>query len=263
MPSESIRTILALVLLMVVCLAMPHFLADDPLAIQIQNRLLPPGAQHVLGTDELGRDLLSRILHGTALTVTVSTLALLTSLAIGIALGTWAGYSNGGWPDRLISWVADLLVSVPFIVVLAGIASLTGPGVWKAYGLLSMMIWVGPARIVRAEVRQTLALEYVLAERAVGASEWRILWRTVMPVCVRSATLFSVGYLPEVIAIEAGLSFMGLGVQPPQPALGKMIFEGMAYITSAWWIAIFPAAMLFVLVATIQAAAGSARTSRR
>lgn len=254
-PDPATRSLVALGVLVAACLAMPLLSPWDPLAVQLAERLTGPASGHWLGTDELGRDVLSRIFHGAALTMTVSALALVSSLAIGIVLGACAGYTAGRWPDQVFSWVADLLTSIPFIVVLAAVLSITGPGTWKAYAVLTAIIWVGPARIVRAEVMQTISLEYVLAERALGASETRILFRIVVPSCVQSAILFSVGYLPEIIAIEAGLSFMGLGVQPPQPGLGKMIFDGIGYITSAWWLAIFPAAMLFVLVTIVQSVA--------
>jgi peptide/nickel transport system permease protein len=159
----------------------------------------------------------------------------------------------------MFSWLADFLVSVPFLIVIAAVLSLTGPGLEKAYVVLTAIIWVSPARIVRAEVIKTLPLEYVSAERALGNPGWRILFITVVPACVDAAILFSVGYLPEIIALEAGLSFLGLGVQPPQPSLGKMIFDGMTYIGSAWWVAFVPAATLFAIVTGVQAVAWYAR----
>jgi len=263
MADGVLRTLAVLIATVALCLLLPQLNATDPLAINLEQRFAEPAWSHPFGTDDLGRDVLSRTLHGAALTVTVSILTLITSLCLGIVLGLCAGYFADRWPDKLISWVADLLTSIPFLVVLAAVLSLTGPGTWRAYGILTALLWVGPARIVRAETRKVLQLPYVLSARAIGATEWHVLIKHVAPATVRTATLFSVGYLPEVIAIEAGLSFMGLGVQPPDPGLGKMIYDGIQYLTSAWWMAFAPAAVLLVIVVVIQLATGSSMQTAR
>lgn len=257
------RIVVALAVLVAISLLLPLLPTQDPLAIAIDQRLSAPNAIHWFGTDDLGRDMLSRVLNGAALTVGVSVLALLTSLAVGALLGSGAGYYYGQWPDRIFCWVADFVSAVPFIVLIASVLSLTGAGLYKAYFVLTAIIWVSPARIVRSEVIKTLPLDYVLAERSLGTPEWRILSVTVMPACIRSATTFSAAYLPEIIALEAGLSFLGLGVQPPNPGLGKMIFDGIAFISSAWWVAIFPAAMLFIVVLGVQLVAWTTRSGPR
>lgn len=253
------QMITALIALVVLCLLLAITPTQDPLKVAFDDRLAAPNVGHWLGTDDLGRDMLSRVVKGAALTISVSIAALLSSLAIGVVIGAGAGYFYKSWPDRVFCWVADFVTAVPFVVLIASLLSLTGPGVLKAYIVLTGIIWVSPARIVRAEVIKTLPLEYVLAERALGAPEWRILFFTVTPACVSTAVLFSVGYLPEIIALEAGLSFLGLGVQPPQPSLGKMIFDGIGHIGSAWWIAVFPAATLFFIVLAVQSVAWGAR----
>ncbi len=258
-PDTTRGVLLALTVVIGICLMLPLLPTQDPLAITMGERFSPPSSTHWFGTDDLGRDLFSRVSRGSALTVGVSVIALLSSLTIGILLGAVAGYFYNRWPDRLFSWMADLLVSVPFLIVIAAVLSLTGPGLAKAYVVLTAIIWVGPARIVRAEVIKTLPLDYVSADRALGNPGWRILFVTVVPACLDAAILFSVGYLPEVIALEAGLSFIGLGVQPPHPSLGKMIFDGMTYISSAWWMALVPAAALFAVVTGVQAVAWYAR----
>jgi peptide/nickel transport system permease protein len=231
---------------------LPLAATHDPLRIAIEERLASPSVAHWFGTDELGRDLFSRIAFGIALTVSVSVAAMFSSLAIGVALGATAGYFYGRWPDRLFGWCADFLVSIPFLLVMAAVLSISGPGLGKAYAVLTAVMWVNPARIVRAEVIRTLPLDYVKAARALGFPEWKILAFTVIPACIDSAILFSISYLPEIIALEAGLSFLGLGVQPPQPGLGKIIFDGINYIGSAWWMALFPAASLFAIVLAVQ-----------
>ncbi|RJX17052.1 MAG: ABC transporter permease [Desulforudis sp.] len=261
--NNSNRTILlALCLITVFFLVIPWCSKYDPLVISMTERLLPPSQIHWLGTDDLGRDLLSRVLHGIALTLTVSVVALLSSLFIGALLGALAGYYYSRWPDRLFCWIADFLTSLPFLLVVAAILSVVGPGLVKAYAVLTAIMWTNPARIVRAEVIRTLLLDYVVAERAMGAPEWKILFVTVLPTCVDSAVLFSVGYLPEIVALEAGLSFLGLGVQPPQPSLGKMIYDSVTYIGTASWVALSPATALFLIVLIIQGVAWAVGTRR-
>ena len=260
MSSLAIRVILSLGLLVLLSLLLPGISSWDPLLFSIENRLHAPSNLHLLGTDDLGRDVLSRILHGVRLTVSISVIALITSLFIGVLFGAVAGYFYGQWPDKAFGWFADLLTAVPFLVLIAAVLSLTGPGIVKAYLVLAGVIWVGPARIVRAEVIRTMQLEYVQAERAIGTSELKIVMFSVLPTCIEAAVIYSAGYLPEVIALEAGLSFLGLGVQPPDPGLGKMIFDGISYMTSAWWVAASPAIMLFILVLFVQLVAWVGKT---
>ena len=260
MHADSTRSVLlALVVLTGLCILLACLPGQDPLRISVDNRLVVPSNQHWFGTDELGRDLLSRVAAGTALTVGVSVAALFSSLAFGVMIGATAGYYYNRWLDRLLCWIADVFVSVPFLLVVAAVLSVTGPGLIKAYAVLTAIMWVNPARIVRAEVIKTWPLDYVSAERTLGTPEWKVLFVTVVPACVNTAMLFSVGYLPEIIALEAGLSFLGLGVQPPQPSLGKMIFEGLNQIGAAWWLATLPAAALFLVVLSVQGVAAYAR----
>lgn len=261
-PNPTRVVLIALATVLGVCVMLAIAPVQDPLDVDLASRLDAPSASHWLGTDELGRDVLSRVVRGTALTISIAVGALVTSLAVGVLLGAVAGYYYKKWPDRLISWVGDFLMSVPFLVVIVAVLSVTGPGLAKAYLVLAAIIWVGPARIVRSEVIRTLPLAYVSAERVIGTPEWRILLVTVMPACLDSAVLFAISYLPEIVALEAGLSFLGLGVQPPDPSLGKMIFDGVGYLGVAWWLALFPAGALLLVVAGIQAASWYARLHR-
>ena len=218
--------------------------------------LLPPGSPgHLWGTDELGRDLLSRVVHGLSTTLRVSILALATSLAIGATVGALAGRFPGGVVDTAVNWVIDLVLSLPFLLVMAAILGIVTPGLTNAYAVLAGIMWVYPARIVRAEVARRRKLGYILAARALGVSETRIMVRKLLPSALRPAILLSVSYLPEIVALEAGLSFIGLGAQPPEPGIGKMIFDGLPYVYSAWWLMALPATALFAVVLTINAVA--------
>ena len=242
------RVVLALLIVLAVSWVLPLIAPNDPLAVNIGARLAPPDTFHWLGTDDLGRDVLSRVMHGVSTTATVSIMALLSSLVIGVAAGGLAGYFYGRWPDALIQWLADLLTSIPFLVMVAAILSISGPGLIKAYVVLTAVMWTNSARMVRAAVIRTMPLDWVTADRAAGFSESRILIRKVLPKCIGPALIFAVGYLPEIIGLEAGLSFLGLGIQPPRPGLGKMIFDGINLIDSAWWVSVAPGAALFVVV---------------
>lgn len=249
--NRPVHTIVFFAGLYILSLALPWLSLQDPLETQLVGKLIEPAWTHLWGTDELGRDVLSRVLHGFSTTVRVSLGALVSSLAIGILLGSVAGFYYDTWVDRIFNWIVNLIMALPFLLVMASILSLTRPTVEKAYVILTGIMWVSSARLVRAEVLKAKALDYVMAARAIGSPEWRIVVKTILPGCTGSAVTFSVGYLPEIVALEAGLSFLGLGVQPPEPGLGKMIFDGLSFIYSAWWISFFPAATLFVLVLAI------------
>ena len=236
--------------------ALVHIPLSDPIAISGAAGLLPPGsAGHPWGTDELGRDILSRVIHGLSTTLRVSVVALLTALVIGAVAGGVAGYFAGGIVDTAVNWIIDLILSLPFLLVMAAILSITSPGLGNAYAVLAAIMWVHPARIVRTEVARRRKLGYVLAARTLGVTELRIFFRKLLPSAVRPAVLLSISYLPEIVALEAGLSFVGLGAQPPEPGLGKMIFDGLPYVYSAWWLPVFPAITLFIVVLVINAAA--------
>lgn len=245
----ALRPLFALLLLAMVSLSFPLFAPFDPLQVMINERLQSPDQYHLFGTDELGRDVLSRVLSATATTVAISVLSLISSLILGILAGAVAGYYCGRWPDRIIMWIANVLSAIPFLILIAGVLAIWGGGLTKAYTVLTLVMWTNSARQVRGEVIKIMPLDWVAADRVAGLSEANILFLKVLPKCLSSAVLFSLSYLPDIVALEAGLSFLGLGLQPPWPGLGKMIFDGINYVGSAWWICVAPAAMLVLIVA--------------
>jgi ABC-type dipeptide/oligopeptide/nickel transport system permease subunit len=252
----ALRLLLALLAVAAVSRLLPYLAPYDPLQVGIAPSLAPPGPDHILGADELGRDVLSRVLFAAASTVAISVLALASSLAIGILAGAVAGYFYRGWPDRLVMWTADVLSATPFLVLIAGVLAVWGGGLAKAYAVLTLVMWTNSARQVRGEVIRTLPLDWVAADRVAGLSEANILFAKVLPKCLAPAILFAVSFLPDIIALEAGLSFLGLGLQPPWPGLGKMIFDGINYIGSAWWLSVAPAAVLMLIVASVRGLGG-------
>ena len=255
--------LLFLAALLLVSQAAVHLPLPDPVAMSGKAPLLPPGSpSHLWGTDELGRDILSRVVHGLSATLRVSIMALAASVVIGAAVGALAGRFPGGVLDTVTSWLIDLVLSLPFLLVMAAILGVVSPGLDNAYAVLAGIMWVYPARIVRAEVARRRKLAYVLAARALGVGEFRIMTRKLLPSALRPAVLLSVSYLPEIIVLEAGLSFIGLGTQPPAPGIGKMIFDGLPYIYSAWWLTALPATALFLVVLLVNAVALGANADR-
>ena len=240
--------ILFLGLFLVLARALPLLPLQDPLEMDLAQRFTPPGSDHLLGTDELGRDVLSRLVHGTATTLTVSTLVLVISLAMGIILGGTAGYFHSSWFHKAFNWVVSLVFSLPFILILASILVIIKPGLFEVYFLFCLLIWVSPGRIIRAEVVRNRKKDFIKVARAYGISESSLLFKILLPGCIHSGLLFSLGYFPEIIGLEAGLSFLGLGVPPPAPGLGKMVFDGLYYIHSAHWLSLFPALTIALLI---------------
>lgn len=260
-PTASILLFLAILLL--ASQAVVHLPLPDPITMAGTAPLLPPGSPgHLWGTDELGRDIISRVIHGLSTTLRVSIMALATALVVGAAVGAVAGRFPGGAIDTAVNWIIDLVLSLPFLLVMAAILGIVSPGLENAYAVLAGVMWVYPARIVRAEVARRRKLGYILAARALGVSETRIMVRKLLPSALRPAILVSVSYLPEIVVLEAGLSFIGLGAQPPEPGIGKMIFDGLPYVYSAWWLTALPATALFFAVLIINAVILRTSTSR-
>ncbi|MBC8459754.1 MAG: ABC transporter permease [Deltaproteobacteria bacterium] len=224
------------------------FAPHNPLEILLSERLTPPNKTYLCGTDELGRDIFSRILVGFSNTMNVSIMTLFSSFFIGVLIGPLAGFFYNTVIDRLFNWVAAMLFSLPFLLIITALMSLLEKNLFNAYAVMTAIIWVSPARIVRAGVIKAKSATFVVAERAMGKSESTILFRSLIPMSIRPAFIFSFKYFPEIIGMEAGLSFLGLGVQPPHPGLGKMIFDSLNYLYSGWWYAFFPAFFLFVIV---------------
>jgi len=224
------------------------FAPQDPLKINLGERLSPPNMTHLCGTDELGRDILSRILFGFSTTINVSIICLISSFCMAVLIGPLAGYFYDTIIDKAFNWIATMLFSLPFLLIIASVMSLLDKNLFNAYLVMTAIIWVSPARIIRSGIIKTTSAPFIIAERALGKSEPNILFKSLLPMTIQPAFVFSFKYFPEIIGMEAGLSFLGLGIQPPNPGLGKMVFDSLNYIYSAWWYAFFPAFFLFVVV---------------
>jgi len=216
----------------------------DPLAQDLYGRLQPPSAAHLLGTDEFGRDILSRVLYGARLSLRLGLVCVAMALAAGTLLGLVAGYW-GGLADALLMRLVDLMLAFPSILLAIAIVAVIGPGIDKVMVAVSIVLVPQYARLVRAAVLSIREMPYVEAARALGAPDWRILWLSILPNCLAPLVVQSTLSLATAILDAAGLSFLGLGAQPPTPEWGAMLSGGRDLLLRAPWVMTFPGLAIF------------------
>jgi peptide/nickel transport system permease protein len=225
----------------------------DPLAQDIGQRLKEPGWQdaqgriHPLGTDHLGRDILSRIIHGSRIALSVGLAAVMISGVLGMAVGLVSGYF-GGRVDDFFMRLADIQLAFPFILLAIAVIGVLGPSLRNIIIVIGVSSWVVYARVVRGEVLSIREREFVQAAVALGSRDWRILARHVLPNAFTPWLVVATLDMARVIVIESALSFLGLGVQPPTPTWGGMLADGRVYLSTAWWLATFPGLAILVTV---------------
>lgn len=247
-----------LILLALACVLVPAFASGDPLAIGdvLSHRLLPPltrdpdGSFHVLGTDRFGRDLFVRMMVAGRISLAVGLAGSAVAALLGTLLGAVAAW-RGGWIDRVLMGIADALLSIPRLVLLLVCAALWQPGLTTVVIVLVATGWMGVARMIRAEVLGVSAQPYVQSAVALGVPGWRVLWRHALPNALGPAIVAATLGVGNAILLESGLSFLGLGIQPPRPSWGNMIAGGRDLIVTAPWVAIAPG---LALIATVLAA---------
>jgi peptide/nickel transport system permease protein len=229
--------------------AAPWIAPHDPVRQSLRARLTPPtlegpdGRAHLLGTDHLGRDVLSRVIWGSRVSVTVGFAAVLVGGVLGAALGLLAGF-RGGWVDSVIMTAADAQLAFPFILLAIGIIAVLGPSFPTLIVVIGLSGWVAYARVLRAQVLSLRSREFVEASQALGGSAPRIIARHILPNVLSSLVVIATLELARAIVLEATLSFLGLGVQPPTPSWGGMVHEGREYLDTAWWISTCPGLVL-------------------
>jgi peptide/nickel transport system permease protein len=242
----------------------PH----DPNATDLQQKLEPPSAEHWLGTDNLGRDVFSRMLSGSYISLSVGFVAVVVSLAIGVIVGAISGYF-GGWVDNVIMRIVDAILCFPSFFLILTVVALLGPNIWNIIVVIGLVGWTGTARLVRAEFLTLRETEYVRAARALGQRSLPIILRHILPNAAAPIIVTAVIGIPDAILTEAGLSFINLGVQPPQATWGNIINDGKTYLLDAWWLVLFPglaifiAALAFYLVGEALREAASTKSERR
>ncbi|HXX36544.1 MAG TPA: ABC transporter permease [bacterium] len=228
----------------------------DPIAQNLADRLAPPGAPasgggvHLAGTDQLGRDILSRLIAGGRITLAVGLLTVFVGGTVGCVLGVVAGY-YGGWPERLIMRLADIQLAFPFVLLALIVIAVLGPSLVNLILVLAFTSWVDYARVVRGEVLSVRRREFVEAARAIGARDARLLARHVFPNVYTTIIVIATLQLAKIVILEASLSFLGLGVQPPTPDWGRMLAEGRDFVATAWWLAAFPGLAILLLVLSV------------
>lgn len=217
----------------------------QPNATNLERKLLPPNPQNWLGTDNLGRDVLSRMVAGSTISLTVGFVAMSVSIGIGIVVGAVSGYL-GGWVDNVLMRVVDALLCFPsFFLILTAIAIL-GPNIWIIITVIGLVSWTGTARLVRAEFLTLRESEYVRAARAIGQRAPQIIFRHILPNAFAPIFVTAVVSIPDAILVESNLSFLNFGVPPPQATWGNIIADGKTYILDAWWLIVFPGLAIFI-----------------
>ena len=210
------------------------------------SRLLPPSAEHWFGTDDLGRDILSRILFGSRLTLFVVVLVAIIAAPVGLLIGTVAGYA-GGWTDAILMRITDIFLAFPKLILALAFVAALGPGIENAVLAIAITSWPPYARIARAETLTVRNSDYIAAVRLMGASPLRIVVRHIMPLCISSLIVRVTLDMAGIILTAAGLGFLGLGAQPPLPEWGAMIASGRRFILDQWWVAAAPGGAILIV----------------
>lgn len=246
---RNVLTLLGVVVIagwVFVSVAAPLIAPYDPLKQNLRERLQPPSAQHWMGTDELGRDILSRVMYGGRVSLPIGLAIVLASTVIGTILGSIAGYAGGRW-DMTLMRATDLVMAFPPIILAMAVAAALGPGLVNAAIAIIVVYWPNYSRIVRGLVLSVKNHDYVAASHAVGAPHSRILFRGVLPNVMGPAIVLATLDLGKAVLTFAGLSFLGLGAVPPSPEWGKMVADGINSFDS-WWVAAFPGLAILTAV---------------
>jgi len=225
----------------------PNLVAPyGPLEQNIRERLQPPSANHFFGTDQLGRDVLSRVLYGGRISLPAGLLVVVSAAIVGTVMGSVAGYIGGAWDETLMR-ITEVFMSFPIIILAMAITAALGPSTINAVLAMVVVWWPNYARIVRSLVLSVKANEYVQASRAIGASRTYILFRTILPNCVAPAVVMATLDIGNAILIFASLSFLGLGPEPSAAEWGRMVADGIDYFDQ-WWLSAFPGIAIFTVI---------------
>ncbi len=244
-PLAVVGLAIVLALLLTAAFA-PLLVTHDPLQQNLDNRLAPPSSEHWLGTDELGRDIYSRIIWGSRITLYIVALVVVIVGPTGLVIGTVAGYL-GGWVDTVLMRITDVFMAFPRLILALAFVSALGPGVENAVIAIALTAWPPYARIARAETLTVRSADYIAAVRLVGASNVHIIRAHIVPMCTSSLIVRLTLDMAGIILTAAGLGFLGLGAQPPLPEWGAMISTGRQYLLDQWWVATMPGIAIFVV----------------
>lgn len=242
----ALTGLVIVVALLLMALFAPWIAGGPASAQDLQARLLPPSAEHWLGTDELGRDIFDRIVHGSRITLYIVILVGVIVVPVGLLVGTVAGYF-GGLLDTVLMRITDIFLAFPRLILALAFVAALGPGIENAVIAIAITSWPPYARIARAETLTLRNSEYIMAAKLQGASAWRILHGHIAPLCLSSVIVRLTLDMAGIILTAAGLGFLGLGAQPPLPEWGAMISTGRQYLLDQWWVATMPGIAIFVV----------------
>jgi peptide/nickel transport system permease protein len=236
-----------LVALVLIAATAPLLAPHDPIAQDLAARLQPPGSPgYVLGSDSLGRDILSRLIYGSRITLYIVTMVAVIAPVAGLLVGTIAGYA-GGWADVVLMRITDIFLAFPKLVLALAFVSALGAGIENAVLAIALTAWPPYARIARAETLTIRSADFIAAIRLQGAGPIRIITKHIWPLCISSLIVRVTLDMAGVILTAAGLGFLGLGAQPPSPEWGAMISEGRRFILDSWWVATMPGLAIFTV----------------
>jgi len=255
--SRSVKAGLALLAPLVLCVLAGPFLSgwlpSDFAAADLELRYSPPGREHPLGTDGLGRDVLARLVRGARTSLGVGLFATALAAGVALAVGSLAGY-YGGATDALLSRLIEVVLSFPALFIVLALLGVDPPALRQVSDVARITLvvgltgWTGMARYVRAEFLKQRGAAFVEAARAAGAGDARIIWRHILPNCLTPLLVSAAFFVAHAVLIEAAISFLGFGIQPPEPSWGSMLGEAQEAVSAAWWLALFPGGALFMTV---------------
>ena len=235
------------VFLLVVAAAAPILSPHNPFEINVDAVLLPPSLDHPFGTDDLGRDVLSRMIYGSRVSLQVGLVSAGIATILGVILGALAGY-YGGWTDSVIMRFTDMMLCFPTFFLILAVIALLDPSIINIMAVIGLTSWMGVARLVRAEFLSLKEREYVLAARSLGVGDMRIIFRHILPNAMAPVLVAATLGVAGAILTESGLSFLGLGVQAPDPSWGNILGQGKSYIQLGWWLSLFPGLAILITV---------------
>lgn len=246
---SSLTSIGLVIILVLVCVAIfaPFIAPYNPVEMKLDDRLAPPSKDHLLGTDELGRDIFSRIIYGAGVALKIMLIVLAIDLPLGILLGLIAGYF-GGWIDEIIMRIADIFMAFPRLVLAMAIGTALGPSLRNTMIAIALTMWPVYARLARGETLSIKERTFIEAERALGSSNLSILIFNILPLCFSTLIIRATLDMGNIIRIAAGMSFLGLGAQPPTPDWGLMISSGRNFLVNQWWVPTFPGFAILLTV---------------
>jgi len=243
----SIIGVVTVLLLITTSIFAPFIAPYNPTAIDVHNVLSPPSKQHLIGTDELGRDLLSRIIWGSRVSLKVGFVAVGIAIMIGIIIGALSGF-YGGWVDAVLMRFVDIMLAFPTFFLILAIISILEQNIVTIMVVIGLTSWMDVARLVRAEFLSLKEKDFVSAARALGASDKRLIFRHILPNALSPVFVAATFGVAGAILIESGLSFLGLGVQPPEPSWGNILTAGKDNIEVAWWLSLYPGLAILITV---------------